>query len=60
MTQHACRLYKRVHRVLLHYTVLLVLFGVAAYKAEHTPLLACSLVSELPTVLYLAAKIQVP
>ena len=48
-----------MYKVVLHFTILLVVFGSAAYKAEHTPLLACSLLSELSTVFYLLAKIQV-
>lgn len=57
--QFFSRLFKRVHKVVLHFTVLLVLFGAAAYKGEHTALLACSLLSELSTVFYLLAKIMV-
>ena len=47
-----------MYKVVLHFTVLLVLFGSAAYKAEHTPLLACTLLSEISSFFYLLAKLQ--
>lgn len=53
------RLFRRVHKVVLHFTVLLALFGSAGFKAERTPLLACTLLSEFSTLFYLGAKIQV-
>jgi len=53
------RLYRRMRRIVVHFSILLLVFGAAAYKAEHTPLLACSLLSELSTLLHLLGKIQV-
>ena len=53
-----CRLYHKMRSKVVHYTILLLIFGVAAYKAEHTPLLACSLLSELSTVFHLLGKTQ--
>ena len=42
----------------MHFTLLLVLFGAAAAKAQHTPLLTATLLSELPSVFYLLGKLQ--
>ena len=54
------RLFRRSSLGILHYTLLLVLFGAAAAKAQHTPLLAAMLLSELPSLFFLAGKLQVP
>ena len=50
------RLFRRSSLGILHYTLLLVLFGAAAAKAQHTPLLAAMLLSELPSLFFLAAS----
>lgn len=52
------RLFKRSRLGIVHFTLLLVLFGAAAAKAQHTPLLTATLASELPSVFYLAGKLQ--
>lgn len=41
------------------YTLRLCLFSSAAYKGVHTPLLAATLVSELPSALSMLALLQV-
>ena len=45
-------------RLVLHFTILLLVFGAAAYKAEHTALLACSLLGEASTIFFLLSKMQ--
>ena len=54
----AHRLFKRSRLGIVHFTLLLVLFGAAAAKAQHTPLLTAMLASELPSVFYLLGKLQ--
>jgi hypothetical protein len=56
---HACRLFRRSSLGILHFTLLLVLFGAAAAKGQHTPLLSAMLLSELPSLFFLAGKLQV-
>ena len=61
-SEHSCcrdRLFRRSSLGILHYTLLLVLFGAAAAKAQHTPLLSAMLLSELPSLFFLAGKLQV-
>ena len=57
-TCYACRLFKNSYLGVIHYSLLLMLFGAAAFKAVHTPLLTAMLVSELASVLCLAGKMQ--
>ena len=57
-TGHARRLFKKSYLGVIHYSLLLMLFGAAAFKAVHTPLLTAMLVSELASVLCLAGKMQ--
>lgn len=45
---------------MLHLTTLLVLFAAAAFKSDHTALLAATLVSEAHTVFFLSRRLQVP
>ena len=52
------RLFKKSYLGVIHYSLLLMLFGAAAFKAVHTPLLTAMLVSELASVLCLAGKMQ--
>ena len=56
---YARRLFKKSYLGVIHYSLLLMLFGAAAFKAVHTPLLTAMLVSELASVLCLAGKMQV-
>lgn len=67
MTEHAqrphgacsaCRLSRQSYLGVIHYTLLLMLFGAAAFKAVHTPLLTAMLLSELASLLCLARKMQ--
>lgn len=44
---------------MLHLTTLLVLFAAAAFKSDHTALLAATLVSEAHTVFFLSRRLQV-
>ena len=53
-----CRLFKQSYLGVIHYSLLLILFGAAAFKAVHTPLLTTMLVSELASLLCLAGKMQ--
>ena len=55
---NVCRLFKKSYLGVIHYSLLLMLFGAAAFKAVHTPLLTAMLVSELASVLCLAGKMQ--
>ncbi len=55
----ACRLSRQSYLGVIHYTLLLMLFGAAAFKAVHTPLLTAMLLSELASLLCLAGKMQV-
>ena len=54
----ACRLSRQSYLGVIHYTLLLMLFGAAAFKAVHTPLLTAMLLSELASLLCLAGKMQ--
>jgi hypothetical protein len=54
-----CRLFKRSYVGILHFALLLVLFGASASKAEHTPLLTAMLLSELPSIFFILGKLQV-
>ncbi len=54
-----CRLFKRSYLGIIHFSLLLVLFGAAASKAQHTPLLSAMLLSELPSVFYITGRLQV-
>lgn len=47
MNDGTCRLYKQSPLATLHYTILLMWTTAAAYKSEHTPFLACLLISQL-------------
>lgn len=49
-TEVGARLYKRNYGAVLHYTVLLVLHSVAAYKSINTSFLVVTLLSEINTV----------
>ena len=53
---HACRRSRQSYLGVIHYTLLLMLFGAAAFKAVHTPLLTAMLLSELASLLCLARK----
>lgn len=53
------RLFKRTYLGIIHFALLLVLFGAAASKAQHTPLLTAMLLSELPSIFYIAGWLQV-
>ena len=53
-----CRLSRQSYLGVIHYSLLLMLFGAAAFKAVHTPLLTTMLVSELASMLCLAGKMQ--
>lgn len=53
-----CRLSRQSYPGVIHYSLLLMLFGAAAFKAVHTPLLTTMLVSELASMLCLAGKMQ--
>ena len=53
-----CRLSRQSYPGVIHYSLLLMLFGAAAFKAVHTPLLTTMLVSELASMLGLAGKMQ--
>lgn len=55
-----CRIYQRSYLKMLHLTTLLVLFAAAAFKSDHTALLAATLVSEAHTVFFLSRRLQVP
>ena len=48
-----------MQKLVLHFTILLLVFGAAAYKAEHTAALACSLLGECSTIFFLLGKMQV-
>ena len=52
------RLFQRTLLAIVQYTVLLVLFGVAAFKGVAVPFLAASLVSEVFGVAFLLGKMQ--
>ena len=52
------RLFKKSYLGVIHYSLLLMLFGAAAFKAVHTPLLTAMLVSEFASVLCLVGKMQ--
>ncbi|EIE24233.1 cyclopropane fatty acid synthase [Coccomyxa subellipsoidea C-169] len=52
------RLFKRSYLAIIHFSLLLVLFGAAASKAQHTPLLSAMLLSELPSVFYITGRLQ--
>lgn len=52
------RLFKRSYLGIIHFSLLLVLFGAAASKAQHTPLLSAMLLSELPSTFYIAGRLQ--
>ena len=56
---HSCRLFLRSYLKTLHLTVLLCLFCAAAYKREHTGLLAACLVSEVHSVFQIFGRMQV-
>ncbi len=56
---HFCRLFLRSYLKTLHLTVLLCLFCAAAYKREHTGLLAACLVSEVHSVFQICGRMQV-
>jgi hypothetical protein len=56
----SCRIYQRSYLKMLHLTTLLVLFAAAAFKSDHTALLAATLVSEAHTVFFLTRRLQVP
>ena len=45
--------------MLLHFTLLLFLFGSAAYKGQGICLMAATLLSELPSVFLVLGKLQV-
>ena len=51
--------YRSMQKLVLHFTILLLVFGAAAYKAEHTAALACSLLGECSTIFFLLGKVQV-
>lgn len=53
------RLFGRRLSAVAHYTTLLLLFGVAAFKNVHVAFLAVTLVSELSTFFYVLGKLQV-
>jgi len=53
-----CRLSRQSYPGVIHYSLLLMLFGAAAFKAVHTPLLTTMLMSELASMLCLAGKWQ--
>lgn len=53
------RLFGRNLFAILHYTILLVLFGVGAFKNVHVAFLTVTLVSEVSTVFYVIGKMQV-
>ena len=55
----SCRLFLRSYLKTLHLTVLLCLFCAAAYKREHTGLLATCLVSEVHSVFQICGRMQV-
>lgn len=55
----ARRLFKRTYLGIIHFALLLVLFGAAASKAQHTPLLTAMLLSELPSIFAMAGRLQV-
>lgn len=52
------RLFKRSYLYIIHFSLLLVLFGAAASKAQHTPLLTAMLLSELPSIFYICGRLQ--
>ena len=54
-----CRLFLQSYLKTLHLTVLLCLFCAAAYKREHTGLLAACLVSEVHSVFQICGRMQV-
>ncbi|BDA46075.1 probable cyclopropane-fatty-acyl-phospholipid synthase at C-terminar half [Coccomyxa sp. Obi] len=52
------RLFKQTYLGIIHFALLLVLFGAAASKAQHTPLLTAMLLSELPSIFHMAGRLQ--
>lgn len=52
------RLFTRTVQSIIQYTTLLLLFGVAAYKAVNVSFLAATLFSELSSVAFLTGKLQ--
>ena len=52
------RLFNNTARAIVQYTTLLLLFGVATYKAVNLPFLATTLGSELSSVFFLRGKLQ--
>lgn len=54
-----CRIYQRSYLKMLHLATVLVLFAAAAFKSDHTALLAATLVSEAHTAFFLVRRLQV-
>ena len=54
-----CRLYQRRYVMLLHFILLMFLFGSAAYKAQGICFMAATLLFQLPLTFLVLCKVQV-